>query len=160
MDYTYGEELPLDAVAPLFASAARASSSSHQQLAGSVQAGSASASKISMQVKDGQKGKEEDELEEGELLEDGEISEESSDEAELVAASLIAHAHGAKNLEGPNTSQSLPPDWIQRLQPQEDSSRALSASGSRLPGLSDQGKTGSSSANQRTFLDLSCFSTA
>lgn len=162
MDYTYGEELPLDVVAPLFASAARASSSNLPQPAGSSQPASRSTSKISTQVKDMQdEEEEEDDLEEGELLEDGEISEETSDEAEFIAASLIATAPSAKQAKARDTLHTLPQDWIHRLEPQSTSTTALSETGCRLPEVFHPSKTGSSAAtHQSTFIDLSYFSTA
>ncbi|KAK9898255.1 hypothetical protein P389DRAFT_201171 [Cystobasidium minutum MCA 4210] len=121
MDITYGEEVPLDAVAPLFAnskssnSSASALSSYHGPLAPSSSSSSPpSTSSYNKQVdsttvKASSSLPDDDEMEEGELLEEGEISEESSDESELIAATLIAPAYNPKKRKtDPVSASSLP----------------------------------------------------
>lgn len=157
MDLTYGEEIPFDAVAPLFAASAAARAAS---VAGtsktpasapySLGIVSTALSKQSTCIpKD-----DDDEMEEGELLEDGEISEDSSSEAEFIAASLIA-----SRSRGTDTAQSLPQDWIQRLQPLSSTHTTNAPlSGRSTATLRHQAIAGPSI--QRTLSFFGCFSTA
>jgi len=165
MDFTYGEELPLDAVAPLFAaSAARASSNvastsaPNTLLSRNLSHSNTSSRKI---LHSNSVNNEDDEMEEGEVLEDGEISESSSDEAEFVAASLIAPTSRVSKSDYAETSQSLPREWIQRLQSQRPSSIALPPVSSSFTGPAHhQAVAGPSNTSHCTFVFYRNFSTA
>lgn len=163
MDYTYGEEIPLDAVAPLFASAARSSANASRSKIDTFRNTStteaSSTNAFSNAVRQEMHSEnEDDEMEEGELLEEGEITEDSSDEAELVAASLIPSGHNAKQ-EEPTTSQSLPYDWTQRIQPLS-SSKEVPLYMPNVTSVRHQAEASPSTTPQRKFVCPLYFSTA
>jgi hypothetical protein len=160
MDYTYGEEIPLDAVAPLFAAsaAARASASnvaSTSQATASIPYSSGTVN-TTLTKQSASAPEDNDEMEEGELLEDGEISEDSSSEAEFIAASLIASKHrGAKE------PQSMPLGWIQRLQPLSSARTTVAPLGGGSTATArHQPIAEPSISSQRTSAFFVCFSTA